>query len=670
MLSYRRDIDGLRAIAVVPVILFHSGLGIFPGGYVGVDVFFVISGFLITGLLRNELESGRFSIARFYERRVRRLFPALFAMVAATSVAAWWLLSPAALREFGQSVVATSAFASNIFFWLESDYFARASESLPLLHTWSLAVEEQYYLVFPPLLWLLARNGRGAIVTGLGVLTVLSLGASAWMVSHHPEQAFYLPHLRAWELFVGALAAYGVLPVARHNMLREVLACAGLLAIIVAMMTFDAGTPFPGFAALLPCLGTVAIIHAGVAGPTRVSALLCTRVAVGTGLISYSLYLWHWPVFVLQRHYTVLPPAPTAIFAAIAVTFVLAALSWRFVEQPLRGNRWRGARLRLFSGAAAVIAAFVALGLASHFTHGFPARFPADSLSLKPLTLEYLPLRDRCFQKKDKDYEAGDVCRIGAPGAPPDFILWGDSHALMLLQSFMRNAQNSGRAGLFFGAAGCPPLFDVDLANRSEAWRDECLATNAAVRRTLEAQPAIKTVIMVARWARYVDGTEIAPAPTPPPLLVDDQQAAASASSNKEVFERALRRSLDRMRSDGRHIVVLESVPEIAVSVPDALAQLAVLGRAVDEIAPGIELYRQRQAGTHAIFARAATDYPMFATVPVSDALCPQARCRVEMEGLSLYYDDNHLSAHGVSLIEPKLRAMLEASNTAAPSAR
>jgi peptidoglycan/LPS O-acetylase OafA/YrhL len=656
--TYRRDIDGLRAIAVLPVILFHSHLGVFTGGYVGVDVFFVISGYLITSLLRGELETSRFSIVRFYERRVRRLFPALFAMVVCTIAAAWCLLSPDALREFGQSVAATTVFASNIFFWLESGYFARASENLPLLHTWSLAVEEQYYVVFPPLLWLLARAGRRAIVVGLSLLTALSFAAAAWVVSRHPEQAFYLPHLRAWELFVGALAAYDLLPALRVRAVREVVAGAGLVAIMVAMCTYSADTPFPGLAAVLPCVGAVAIIHAGGAGPSWVSALLSTRIAVGIGLISYSLYLWHWPVFVLQRHYTILPPTTFEILSAIAAIFFAAWLSWRYVERPFRGHRLLRTRARLFTSAGALLAVLLALGLLAHVEQGFPARFSTEILATGAVTREYYPLRDRCFQFEAQDYQAGKACRIGASDAPPDFILWGDSHALMLLDSFMRLAAASGHHGLFFGAAGCPPLFDIHASNRNDEWRAQCLDTNAAVRAQLQAHPDIKTVIMVARWARYIEATETAPAPTSPPLLVDQQQSEPAAGHNHDVFERALRRSLADMRTAGRRVVLLESVPEVAVSVPDAMTQAAVLGRGTD-FAPTATAYLQRQARASAMFKRVRADYPELEIVALADVLCDARQCRVTQDGKSLYYDDNHLSSRGVALIEAKLAAML-----------
>ncbi len=656
MLTYRRDIDGLRAIAVLPVILFHARLGIFPGGYVGVDVFFVISGFLITSLLRNELASDSFSIVRFYERRIRRLFPALFAMLASASVAAWWLLPPDELREFGQSLAATSVFASNLFFWLESGYFSRAAENMPLLHTWSLAVEEQYYVVFPPLLWLLARLGRAAIVQGLAVLALLSFGAAVWMVGHDPDQAFYLPHLRAWELFLGALVAYELVPRLNARPLRELSAAAGLAAIAVAICMFDGETPFPGWAALLPCLGAAVIIHAGAGGPTVVGTLLSTRVAVGIGLVSYSLYLWHWPLFVLQRHYTVLPPSTTDTVAAIAATFIAAWLSWRYVERPFRGSRLPLTPLQLFAGAATVLALFIAAGAGAHLSHGFPSRYSSEVLAAGAVTREDLPLRTRCFQLSAQRYAAGDYCRFGPPDAPPDYMVWGDSHALMLMASIERLAK--GRSGVLFGSTACPPLPGVDPSNRAQDQREQCMSGNAAALAALAAYPSIKTVILVARWSYYVEGSETALAARAPTLLVDAEHTVGSSAHNYEVVERGLRHTLETIRASGRRVVTLETVPEMMVSVPDAMAQAAILARDI-EFATSAADYRARQARTRALFEGIRASHPEFETIALADVLCDAQHCRVSDNGQPLYYDDNHLSPRGVSLIEGKLAAAL-----------
>lgn len=292
MATYRPDIDGLRAVAVLGVILYHFEVWPFSGGFVGVDVFFVISGYLITGIIANDLQADRFSILTFYQRRVRRILPALVACVAATSVAGLFILLPNELQDLGQSLIATALFASNIYFWSQSGYFAPAADTQPLLHTWSLAVEEQFYIAFPLILAAVWRWNRRALVPTLLVLALLSLGVSAYQVQQAPQAAFYLSIGRGWELLVGSLIA-----LCRSHLDKVPATCAwlGLAAIVASLVGYNEQMPFPGLAALLPCLGAAAII---VSAPgTMVGNFLSSSPMRGIGLISYSLYLWHWPIW-------------------------------------------------------------------------------------------------------------------------------------------------------------------------------------------------------------------------------------------------------------------------------------------------------------------------------------------------------------------------------------
>ena len=289
MLEYRADIDGLRAVAILPVVFFHAGFGFAQGGFVGVDVFFVISGYLITSLIHREMLAGKFSLARFYERRVRRLFPALFAMLSVCAAVAAWLLLPQDLRYFGGSLFATTLFSSNIFFWLEAGYFDVAAERKLLLHTWSLAVEEQFYLLFPIFLLLVLRYLPRRLVAVTGAVTVASLLASEWMLRSSDSAAFYLAPFRAWELGLGASLAL-IAPVARHdNRHAEVFAWLGLAMIAASVAVFSWQTPFPGLHALAPAVGAALVIWSGSGTSTHAGRILSARPLVFTGLISYSL---------------------------------------------------------------------------------------------------------------------------------------------------------------------------------------------------------------------------------------------------------------------------------------------------------------------------------------------------------------------------------------------
>lgn len=368
---YRREIDGLRALAVLPVILFHAGIAPFSGGYVGVDIFFVISGYLITSILIGDLRARQFSILRFYERRARRILPALIVMMAVCLPLAWALLLPEAFRDFSQSLVAVTLFASNVLFWLESGYFAPAAELKPLLHTWSLAVEEQYYIVVPLILWAFWRRGEARLAWALALLAALSLAVCLWLAPRAPSANFYLLPSRAWELLAGSLCAFALRDGWRPK--SELGALAGLGLIVAAVVGFDADTPFPSLWTLLPVGGTALIILCAQPG-TRVAGLLSLPALVGVGLISYSAYLWHQPLFAFARAWTIFEPSTAAMLALSGLALGLGWLSWRFVEQPFRrpaggtGQPWLASRRALFGTAAAASALTLAVGLAGSET--------------------------------------------------------------------------------------------------------------------------------------------------------------------------------------------------------------------------------------------------------------------------------------------------------------
>lgn len=376
---YRPEIDGLRALAVVPVILFHADFGAFGGGFVGVDVFFVLSGYLITSLLIADLQAGRFSLVDFYDRRARRILPALFVVLLASLPLAWISMTPAQLHEYFQSLAAVVFFVSNVLFWQQDGYFAQAAELKPLLHTWSLAVEEQFYIVFPLMLLALWRLGRHGLPWILLAMTLASFSLGVWATPAMPSASFYLIPTRAWELLAGALCALvltrrqaaGLAP-PQSNLAAAV----GLVGILAALVMFDPETPFPGHAAALPVLGTCLLILFAPTG-SAVARLLALRPLVGLGLVSYSAYLWHQPLFATARLMSDAEPAPGLMLALSGLSLALAWVSWRLVERPFRhGARGRAApllasRARLFGSAALVGGLLAAIGLGGHVTQGY-----------------------------------------------------------------------------------------------------------------------------------------------------------------------------------------------------------------------------------------------------------------------------------------------------------
>ena len=370
-MNYRPEIDGLRAIAVLPVILFHAGVELFSGGYVGVDVFFVISGYLITKIILTDLEQKEFRIVNFYERRARRILPALFFIVFSCLPFAYLTLSPNALVDFGQSLIAVPTFSSNILFWSERGYFGGATELKPLIHTWSLAVEEQFYLVFPLVLMLFWSHARRWIGPFILLIITSSLYISWFLTELHFETAFYLPFARAWELMVGAAAAFFSIQLSNFgNKYSGVLSISGLLLIFYAFFNFDGATSFPGYAAAIPVFGTFLLI---IAGPRKnlVNRLLANQWMVRIGLISYSLYLWHQPIFVFFRHLSL---SDYIFVFGIPLSLALSFFTYRFIETPFR-NKTKFTMKGIFIYAAIASSVSIILGMILIFNDGFLKRY-------------------------------------------------------------------------------------------------------------------------------------------------------------------------------------------------------------------------------------------------------------------------------------------------------
>ncbi len=360
-MNYRKEIDGLRALAVLAVIFFHAGFETFRGGFIGVDVFFVISGYLITTIILAELEQEKFSIVNFYGRRAMRILPALFLVMLVCIPFAWVLLTPADLNGFAKSLVAVSLFVSNIFFWKDGDYFETAAELKPLLHTWSLATEEQFYALFPLFMMLFWKLGKRWTIVTLGFIFVLSLALAQWAAYAKPAAAFFLLPTRGWELLIGAFAAFYLSQVNRRDFDKSISEGAGWLGvalIIYSVFTYNKTTPFPGFYALVPSLGTVLIILFGTK-ETTVGKFLGNKAFVGVGLISYSAYLWHQPVLAFARHWSK-ELDKFLIFLLVVFVLTIAYFSWRFIEQPFRTKkRLYGKKIFIASFAIAFLFIFI-----------------------------------------------------------------------------------------------------------------------------------------------------------------------------------------------------------------------------------------------------------------------------------------------------------------------
>lgn len=653
---YRPDIDGLRAIAVLPVVFYHYRIWPFSGGYVGVDVFFVISGYLITTLIHAELAERRFSIWNFYERRARRILPALFVVLAGANVGALIFQFPHQLIEYAKSLLATAGFISNFQFWSEAGYFDAIEATKPLLHTWSLAVEEQFYLIFPWLLfWLRNRSVRGQAGWLAGVLAA-SLVLSVVGVVLWPIASFFLLPARFWELMIGAVLALEVIRPPEHSLARNALAVAGIAAIGWSVFALDAHSAFPGANALAPCLGAAALILAGMGGTTFVNRALATRAPVLIGLISYSLYLWHWPLYVFARSQAPDGLDWTWTGGLIAASFALAGLTWRFIEQPFRLRRLGAMRGRLFAYAGAGVLVSAIVGAVMWSGAGLPGRYSPAVERILAASQEFEPRLNDCFSIDPGDVSASRLCKIGVPAAAPYFLLWGDSHADAMLPAVAVTARQHGKAGLFAGHGRCPPLVGAARPDTRE-----CKPFNDAVLKVALASN-IALVILDARWSKDIGEAPRSVEAEPPAVFIDARSKTRSPAETRAVFARSLARTVRILTRAGKRVVIVASVPEFTMPVPQALARMMLTGNR-EEIAPTRRWYLAHDAPVRAVFAAIANRYPITFVYP--DAiLCPKGRCKDEMAGHPLYRDAHHLTVFGAEQLAPLFAPLFAASRS------
>ena len=654
-MNYRREIDGLRAVAVLPVILFHAGFPQFRGGYVGVDVFFVISGYLITSILLEERDRGTFTILGFYERRARRILPALCFVLLCCLPFAWMWMLPNAMTEFAQSLSAVAAFASNIFFWRRSGYFAPTEAWRPLQHTWSLAVEGQFYLVFPLFIALGWKHGKRWMVATLTVIAVASLAVAQWGALRRSTAAFYLLPTRGWELLAGALVAFYLLPrvgrAQKSALPAESAAVAGLLLIAFAVMTFDATTPFPGVYAIVPAGGTALVILFG-SSRTLAGRLLGSRWLVGVGLVSYSAYLWHQPLFVFARLRSLGQPSNALLVLLVCASLVLAYGTWQFVERPFRNTHWLGRRT-VFSLAAAMSAAFLMLGLLGAATNGFPGRLPGTVQRVLQVRSAHAQLRDDGGCNLDGLDFRLRTCLRGDQSAVPAVALWGDSYASTFAYDLGKSFAARHMSFTQDTKNGCPAVLNV-----MKMPNENCEQYTDAVFRTLQ-DTRISTVILASFWQFYVEGHGFDNAEGGVDYMqvvsgLAGQAMPAGESSRQRGLLLAYRNVVLQLLARGKEVILVYPVPEVGWDVPEYLAKVMLFGgSARTDVTTSHERFRQRTRRTTEAFDSIGQHARLVRIRPES-LLCDTfkiGRCAASLNGVPLYYDSDHLSNAGAQLV-------------------
>jgi peptidoglycan/LPS O-acetylase OafA/YrhL len=621
--KYRPDIDGLRALAILPVILYHARLGC-PGGFVGVDVFFVISGFLIASLILQELADGSFSLLHFWERRIRRILPALTVVVLATLIAGYFLLLPEDFAFVGRSAGAVSVLGANFFFLKQSGYFAPGAETEPLLHTWSLAVEEQFYLLFPLLLIFLARFRKISVLTAIVWLGLMSLTLSiAGTHSRHNLSAtFFLLPTRAWELMMGAGLAALCGRISAEGTVREVCGWLGLALIVWPVFCYSTATRFPGLAALPPCLGAALVIFSSEAKLSSAGRLLALRPVVFTGLVSYSLYLWHWPLLAFAAYMSDQQPVTAVQTGLLVAAFGLAILSWQFIEKPFRQRRVFRQRPQIFSFAGASLLLLLGLGLLADIYKGFPDRFPAKVMAYANVST-HNPYLD--YDKK-KPW-VGHLARFSTTqtNRPVDVVIWGDSHALVLTPVIDTLCQRQSWRDMDATHPGTPPV--AGPARIKESSNEVPADFSMAVMKYIaESRP--RAAVLAARWSLY---------------------------TASEPFK-----TVRGLLALGVRVYVVKDVPFPNYNVPHFAALAVLHGDDINRLGVTPERHRQANQELEATFDQIAQ---LGATVldPAPLFLNQDGRYRVEKDGAILYHDGEHLSEEGSMMLAPLFEPVFRA---------
>ena len=634
--DYRADIDGLRAIAVISVLLFHGGLPAFPGGFVGVDIFFVISGFLIGRIVLTQIAEGRFSFFSFYDRRARRILPPLIAVLIATLISGFALLLPKQLEALGFETITTELFGSNIWFWAQTGYFNPASLIQPLLHTWSLSIEEQFYLFMPPLCLGAYLMSPRLMLPAIGGVLVVSLVLSAQSVAYYPSASFFLLPTRAWELMVGVLLSASKLKAPPTTTVATAAGVIGLAFMLIAVAMFTERMPFPGYLALLPVGGSALVIWAGRT-PNPASRLLSSGPAVFVGLLSYSLYLWHWPIYVAARHLNASFDLDLwQIAACVTLALIAAILSARYIEAPFRDRSKMPARLT-YSILGIGIGVATSLALLAILTQGLPGRLSDSTLAFAAGSDDFSSPAGRC-RNAPITPDMLVSCRIGAD-TPPSFLLWGDSHAAAVAPAVDQAAKRAGRSGILVSADGCAPLIDATQPGLTRIDRDRCLARTRELSRLLAQTPQLTTVILTARW--YQEG------------------------SNPDIgMRKALGRTIGRLRASQRRVIVLAGLPVPEGDVPWLLA-------VNDRIrGPAPQMVHRQDAGAFYDQLNLWEREGRIEYISLAPALCTAQRCRAQLAGRAVFVDDNHLSTDAAKrLVGPWLAqaSLFEATQAKIP---
>jgi peptidoglycan/LPS O-acetylase OafA/YrhL len=644
-MKYRSEIDGLRALAVLPVIFFHAGFEFFSGGFIGVDVFLVISGYLITTIIISEMSEDKFSILNFYERRARRILPALFFVMFLSLPFAWFWLAPNDLQDFGQSLIATSTFSSNILFWLESGYFDTAAELKPLLHTWSLAVEEQYYILFPLFLLLTWRLGLKWIIAILIIVFMISLGLANWGAYNKPNAAFYLLPTRGWELLIGVFLALYInnKSYLKSHLLNQLFSLLGFGMIAYAIIIFDESTPFPSFYTLIPVIGTALLILSAVP-KTLTHRLLSFSPLVKVGLISYSAYLWHQPIFAFARHRLLVEISDYLLIILCCFSLIMAYISWRWVESPFR-NKNRISKSTVLTFALFGIIFYSLVGFGLHKESGLPQRVNFEEELIRSFDR---PSADECFDIPFNHINDKWGCYLGASNANIDYILFGDSHSLSLKELVDDIGKKNNLSIFYTGSSGCIPFLGIHI-NRKDQYKNNCYLLNNRVARFANNND-IKGIILSSKWAYYTNDVYDRSSFQ---FISNSEQGPYSIEESINSFRNGLDLTAQKYLASNIPIHIISQPPH-QLKNPESLYFLVKKGLgSIENLSVKQEDFGNLEKITKDIFMKKLDDINYHY---IFDIFCQNFVCSFGTHTHSYYYDDNHLSKFGAEKLRETIK--------------
>ena len=654
-LQYRKDIDGLRAIAVLSVLIFHVSPSHLPGGFLGVDIFFVISGYLISLILFQEQSSGSFSYTRFYARRIRRLFPALTIILFATLLFGSFALFADEYKQLGKHAFSAIVFLLNFRLMNEAGYFDIVSDAKPLLHLWSLSVEEQFYLAWPIIL-VLSRRLCLPLSAMISLCIVLSIGFSFYLATQNLDALFYHPLARFWELLFGAGLAYwhhqrGVdaLPSILEGFWgRQLLSLSALSALVAAMFFVDDKSPHPGTGSFIPLAATMLLIASG--NGAIGNRFLALAPLVSIGLISYPLYLWHWPLLSYLRIMEGGAPANSLLLAAAIISIVFAGLTYRFIEKPLRNLCNTGPKL---VGLGIVMVSLLIVSQVIVAKDGASGRPSLRYVNEMEAQMVRESRQDDLCLNLFPEGHAPVYCRMQAKSGPMIAII-GDSHAHVLFPGVAELAGQKGYGTLLLANSSCPP-FEGTVTGRNQTEKERCTDSIETILETVENNPRISAVVFASRGPIYLTGKGFGPAESNvsiPPISANSGSSIAAKETPAQVFAQGIENSALRLQSARKTVAYFLQVPELGIPARDCLGRpLSIMRRNTCEV--GYEEYSRRMMEYRSLIDQVKKRNHALDIIDPEPILCTVENCSGIRDNVLLYADDDHLSVKGSELVAP-----------------